>query len=74
MTRTTIPNLKLFFGIKIMKGVLFILKPLTFLSQCQVFHFRTYPEFGSLSRFLDKTHFTVFHNIQNKSQKVKITL
>ena len=31
-----------------------------FSRQCQVFHFRTYPEFETLFRFRDKTHFSVF--------------
>ena len=45
---------------KIRNEVLFKLKPLPFSRQCQVFHFRTYPEFVSLSRFRDKPHFPVF--------------
>ena len=54
--------------------------------QCQVFHFRTYPEFESLSRFRDKTHFPVFEynpqfktklpfiKLQNKLMKRKLIL
>ena len=86
MTRTAISNLKLFSGIKIIKGFFLYIKPLgPFPRQCQVFHFRTYPEFETLSRFRDKTHLPVFeqssiqnkahyHNLQNKSLKVKIIL
>ena len=55
------PNLKLFSGIKIIKGFFFIYQtPWPFSRQCQVFHFRTYPEFETLSRFRDKTHFPQF--------------
>ena len=46
--------------------------------------FRTYPEFVTMPRFRDKTHFHVFeynpqfkthfHNLQNNSQKTKIIL
>ena len=45
-----------------------------FLRQCQVFRFRTYPEFESLSRFRDKTHFPVFeYNPQLVTKLIFIT-
>ena len=62
---------KLIFKIKIIIGVLFKLKRLTFPKQCQVFHFRIYLEFETLSRFQDRIH---FQNLQNKSRETKIIL
>ena len=62
MTRTTIPNLTLFSGIKIILKSSFYIKTLDrFQDKCQIFRFRTYPEFKSLSRFRDKPHFPEYY-------------
>jgi len=61
MTRTTIPDFKLFLN-QIYNSSSFYIKSLDCFQdmKCQVFHFQTYPEFETLLRYRDKTHFLVF--------------
>ena len=75
MIWTTIPNLKLFFEIKIMKGFILYKKVWPFLKQCKVFHLWTYPEFKCFQHYQNTTQFYVLNivltNRNKKSLNVK---
>ena len=48
--------------------------PYPFSRQCQIFHFRTYPEFETLSRFRDKIQFSRYeYHPQFKTKLTVIT-